>query len=117
MMLEMVEPAVSYVQIIQAAVIPAVLYYVALLLTVHFHAKRIGALAEPVESETTDTPLHFYQGVLFFGSFVILIAMLLLIATTATANEYFEYLLLVNYCYRCCCHYYYDHTCQVTTTN
>ena len=77
MMLEMVEPAVSYVQIIQAAVIPAVLYYVALLLTVHFHAKRIGALAEPVESEATETPLHFYQGVLFFGSFIILIGMLL----------------------------------------
>ena len=43
MMLEMVEPAVTYVQIIQAALIPAILYYTALLLTVHFHAKRIGA--------------------------------------------------------------------------
>ena len=40
MMLEMVEPAVTYVQIIKAALLPAILYYTALLLTVHFHAKE-----------------------------------------------------------------------------
>ncbi len=76
MMLEMVEPSVSYVQVIKAALIPAVLYYVALLLTVHFHAKRIGATANPNEMEQSGTTLHFYQGCLFFSSFVILIAML-----------------------------------------
>ena len=43
MMLEIVEPAVTYLEIIKAALIPAILYYAALLLIVHFHAKRIGA--------------------------------------------------------------------------
>lgn len=76
MMLEMVEPAVTYVQIIKAALIPAILYYIALLLTVHFHAKRIGADSEP-DSEIDDSEsLSAYQGFVFFGSFTILIAML-----------------------------------------
>ena len=74
MMLEMVEPAVTYVEIIKAALIPAILYYTALLLTVHFHAKRIGAAPESEINE--DEPMSAYQGVVFFGSFVILIAML-----------------------------------------
>ncbi|MEE2827241.1 MAG: TRAP transporter fused permease subunit [Planctomycetota bacterium] len=77
MMLEMVEPTVSYVEVIQAALIPAVLYYVALLLTVHFHAKRIGAAAQPEEWEGDGNTSHFYQGFLFFSSFLILIVMLI----------------------------------------
>jgi TRAP transporter 4TM/12TM fusion protein len=76
MMLEMVEPAVTYVQIIQAALIPAILYYTALLLTVHFHAKRIGADAEAVVEGDANADMSAFQGVVFFGSFVILIAML-----------------------------------------
>ncbi len=89
MMLELVEPQVTYVQIIQAATIPAVLYYLALLLTVHYHAKKIGAAtsntsstAEPADGDTTPPPEtrdpHVYQGIVFFGSFVILIVMLVL---------------------------------------
>ena len=40
MMLEIVEPAVTYLEIIRAALLPAVLYYTALLCIVHFYAKR-----------------------------------------------------------------------------
>ncbi|MFK7765803.1 MAG: TRAP transporter permease [Mariniblastus sp.] len=76
MMLEMVEPAVTYIEIIKAALIPAILYYTALLLTVHFHSKRIGAESEQVIETVDDTPMSIYQGFVFFGSFVILIAML-----------------------------------------
>lgn len=81
MMLEMIQPAVTYVEIIKAALIPAVLYYTALLLTVHFHAKKIGAGAETeadaaTVADETDQPHVPYQGVVFFGSFVILIIML-----------------------------------------
>ncbi|MCH2182866.1 MAG: TRAP transporter fused permease subunit [Mariniblastus sp.] len=76
MMLEMVEPTVSYVEVIQAALIPAILYYVALLLTVHFHAKRIGAAAQPEELGGDGSTFHVYQGCLFFSSFLILIVML-----------------------------------------
>jgi TRAP transporter 4TM/12TM fusion protein len=76
MMLEMVEPAVTYVQIIKAALIPAILYYTALLITVHFHAKRIGAESENQIDVEDSEPMSAYQGFVFFGSFVILIAML-----------------------------------------
>ncbi|MDE2999722.1 MAG: TRAP transporter fused permease subunit [Gemmatimonadota bacterium] len=41
MMLEMVEPAVTYLEIVKAALIPAVFYYTALLLIVHFYARRV----------------------------------------------------------------------------
>lgn len=76
MMLEMVQPTVTYVQIIKAALIPAILYYTALLMTVHFHSKRIGA-AQVQEIEADETgKFSAWQGVTFFGSFVILIAML-----------------------------------------
>ena len=77
MMLEMVEPAVTYVEIIKAALIPAILYYTALLLTVHFHAKRIGAESEPELKDSDSEEMSAFQGFVFFGSFVILIAMLL----------------------------------------
>ena len=91
MMLELVEPQVTYVQIIQAATIPAILYYLALLLTVHYHAKKIGALAatgseSPARMDRSDVATtapearspHLYQGIVFFGSFVLLIVMLVL---------------------------------------
>ena len=86
MMLEIlstIDPEISYLKIIQAALIPAMLYYFALLLAVHFHAKRIGATTEASRMETSDDDMPMdeentrYQGFVFFGSFVILIAMLL----------------------------------------
>ncbi len=77
MMLEMVKPAVTYPQIIKAAIIPALLYYAALLLTVYFYARRINAGAE--SSATDDAPQRkgsLFQGIVFFGSFLVLIVML-----------------------------------------
>ena len=52
MMLEIVEPPVTYLEIIRAALIPAILYYLSLLLIVHLHARRMsiageGAAIEP----------------------------------------------------------------------
>ena len=52
MMLEIVEPPVTYLEIIRAALIPAILYYLSLLLIVHLHARRMsiageGAAVEP----------------------------------------------------------------------
>jgi TRAP transporter 4TM/12TM fusion protein len=43
MMLEIVQPAVTYVEIIRAAILPAVLYYLSLFLIVHFQAQRLMA--------------------------------------------------------------------------
>ena len=57
MMLEIVDPPVTYLEIIRAALIPALLYYLSLILIVHFHAKRV-AIGEPAEAaaEGPDTP-------------------------------------------------------------
>ena len=80
MMLEIVEPAVTYLQIIKAALIPAILYYTALLLIVHFYAKRVGASAEVPQETTTETPQSKtgIEGLVFLVAFITLILFLLL---------------------------------------
>lgn len=75
MMLEMID-GITYLEIIKAALLPALLYYTALLTTVHFHAKRIGAIEESEAEQGDAERLSPYQGFVFFGSFLILIAML-----------------------------------------
>ncbi len=99
MMLELVQPAVTYVEIIKAALIPAMLYYTALLTTVHFHSKKIGvgvdqelareakdgeaeANASEKHSDTRSGKPVLWQGFVFFGSFLILIGMLLFKSVT-----------------------------------
>lgn len=82
MMLEMVEPAVTYPEIIKAAIIPAALYYIALLLTVYFYARRIDAGTESgtmfvSKEDKTQRQGSVFQGIVFFGSFLVLIAMLI----------------------------------------
>ena len=42
MMLEIVDPPVTYLRIIRAALIPAILYYLSLFLIAHFHARGIA---------------------------------------------------------------------------
>ena len=80
MMLEIVEPAVTYLEIIKAALIPALLYYTALLLIVHFYANRVGALSKvPKESETeTAQSGTGMEGFVFLVAFITLILFLLL---------------------------------------
>ena len=80
MMLEIVEPAVTYLQIIKAALIPAILYYTALLLIVHFHAKRVGASAAVPQESIAETPQSKtgIEGFVFLVAFVTLILFLLL---------------------------------------
>ena len=76
MMLEIIDPPVTYLAIIRAAIVPAVLYYVALLLAVHFHARRLGA--HPAAGGH-DAPqrLSPAQGAVFVAAFLSLIALLL----------------------------------------
>ncbi len=76
MMLEIV-PDVTILKVIQAALIPAILYYLALLLTVHFQSLKIGATAEPFDPKKDSQDYSPAQGVVFFGSFAMLIALLL----------------------------------------
>lgn len=42
MMLEIVQPPVTYLEIIRAALVPAALYYLSLFMIVHFHARRLA---------------------------------------------------------------------------
>ena len=78
MMLEIVEPPVTYLQIIRAALIPAILYYLSLLLIVHFHARRMAittsatevAGARPAESTR-------FEGIVFATALASLILFLL----------------------------------------
>ena len=90
MMLEIVEPSVTYLEIIRAALLPAILYYTALLLIVHFYAKRISnttsnqtEAAEVTEEnrDPEDPPidkLPKLQGIVFLGAFVTLVMFLLM---------------------------------------
>ena len=87
MMLEIVQPAVTYLEIIKAALIPAVLYYTALLLIVHFYAGRMGVTGGQIAASTANRSgvsgevterLPKVQGLVFFVAFVTLILFLLL---------------------------------------
>ena len=75
MMLEMVEPAVTYLQIIQAAIVPAILYYVALLLIVHLHSRKIEAVSQ--EEDLPSRPPRS-RGIVFLVAFVSLICFLVM---------------------------------------
>jgi len=81
MMLEIVQPPVTYLEIIRAALLPAILYYSSLLLIVHFTARRM--VAERVDDEAADaarlatgSPAQ-WEGVIFGGALVALIGLLL----------------------------------------
>jgi TRAP transporter 4TM/12TM fusion protein len=79
MMLEIVEPPVSYLQIIKAALIPAALYYLSLFLIVHFYARRVGAgEARAAEERKGKSPgaIWEFEGVVFLAGVVGLVVLL-----------------------------------------
>ena len=54
MMLEIIEPPVTYLEIVRAALIPALLYYLSLLLIVHFHAKRMAVASPTISADAAE---------------------------------------------------------------
>ena len=85
MMLEIVQPPVTYLEIIRAALVPAVLYYLSLFLIVHFHARRLALAparviptAADVPIGDPDRPVTGFAGVVFATALVGLIGLLLL---------------------------------------
>ena len=76
MMLEIIDPPVTYLQIIRAALIPALLYYLSLYLIVHFYGQKIhaGTTEGPGEVEQ---PLVRWEGAVFAGGLGTLICLLL----------------------------------------
>jgi TRAP transporter 4TM/12TM fusion protein len=77
MMLEIVEPAVTFIEIVKAAVIPAILYYLSLFLIVHFYAKKTGADAEHISVPPDRGRLLSLEGITFFGALTVLIFLLI----------------------------------------
>ena len=82
MMLEIVDPPVTYLEIIRAALIPAILYYLSLLLIVHFHARRMsitgGRPAAAAAPDGGDAGRSRAAGVVFFTALASLILFLIL---------------------------------------
>jgi TRAP transporter 4TM/12TM fusion protein len=80
MMLEIVDPPVTYLQIIRAALIPAVLYYLSLFLITHFHARSTEGSAAALKASAVKTkPLaeSLMEGVVFATALGTLIVMLI----------------------------------------
>ena len=85
MMLEIVDPPVTYLEIIRAALIPALLYYLSLILIVHFHARRMSIAtagapaAAPPDSDSADsTAMSRAAGIVFASALGSLILFLVL---------------------------------------
>jgi len=79
MMLEIVEPAVTYLEIVRAALIPALLFYLSLLLIVHFHARRIALTTTTAADKDLDTPpTTRFEGIVFASALGSLLVFLIL---------------------------------------
>ena len=74
MMLEIINPPVTYLQIVRAALIPALIYYFSLFLIVHFTAKRIGT-SRPAPTAKRRSFIE-YEGLVFLSGFAGLILLL-----------------------------------------
>lgn len=79
MMLEIVSPPVTYLQIVQAAILPALLFYFSLFLIVHFHSKRIVTATESLPGQVADAAAakpNVFGGVVFGGALLSLMVFL-----------------------------------------
>ena len=92
MMLEIVVPTVTYLEIIRAALLPAILYYTGMLCMVHFAANAAkdrhahsSEEASPDTQKEKDDKLLTVQGGIFLAAFLTLILFLLLGATAFRA--------------------------------
>ena len=75
MMLEIIDPPVTYLEVIRAALLPAILYYLSLFLIVHFYGRLTGAC--PEGTADVDLPYVRWEGAVFLGGLGVLVALLL----------------------------------------
>ena len=71
---EIVEPQVTFLQIVQAALLPAVLFYLSIFLIVHFYSRRIGT----PERKAEPPPVRRFDAVVFISALGALILLLVL---------------------------------------
>lgn len=76
MMLELVQPPVSFVQIMQSAAIPAVLFYFSILSIVFLFSRKLNATALS-DMDLQQRSLMQFEAVVFFGALGTLIALLI----------------------------------------
>lgn len=77
MMLELVDPPVTYLQVVQAAILPALLYYAALIAMVHLYARRYLGRAHaeaPAAENSGSVPIQ--AGIVFCVGLIALIVAL-----------------------------------------
>lgn len=75
MMLELVQPQVTFLQVAKAALVPAILYYLSIFMIVHFYSKRVGA--KPIQTDGSDKgSIWKFEAVVFFGALGILVGLL-----------------------------------------
>ena len=77
MMLEIVDPPVTYLEIIRAALLPAILYYLSLFLYVHFYARRskVASVELPAPGGAA-RGARYVEGAIFFGALAVLMLLL-----------------------------------------
>jgi TRAP transporter 4TM/12TM fusion protein len=77
MMLEIIDPPVTFLEIIKAALIPAILYYLSILMIVHLYSRRVGSGQDVVKKQPVRS-LWQYEGLVFFAALGALIGFLLI---------------------------------------
>jgi TRAP transporter 4TM/12TM fusion protein len=79
MMLEIVSPPVTFLEIIRAALLPALLYYLSLFLIVHFFTRRFAAREFSTGPRAEPTPERppFHEGLIFVSAIVVLLGFLI----------------------------------------
>ena len=103
MMLELVKPSVSFLQIAQAALIPAVLYYLSLLLIVYFYACRqrhFGIVGEQAEAGAAPIKVNLFDGLVFFLALATLLSLMFMSFTPFKAVSGSLVVILVMTCFR-----------------
>lgn len=78
MMLELVQPQVTFLQIAKAALIPAILYYFSIYMIVHYYSRRVGAQSIQKAAEEESRPLWQFEAIVFVGALVALVGLLLM---------------------------------------
>ena len=76
MMLELVQPQVTFLTIMKAAVLPACLYYLSILAVVFLYSRRLGA-AGLDQAEVTERKLAGFEAIVFVGALTTLVGLLL----------------------------------------
>ncbi len=76
MMIELVRPQIQFLDVARAALIPAILYYLSILMLVHFYSRRVGSAVRAPDEQPAK--VDAYQGLVFFASLGVLIVLLVM---------------------------------------